>query len=182
MTSKPKVRESVAGDGRRVEKRVTRTTLDDGSIQEVHEELQEVVPMETTKRVTRTFARIPVEEKIEAFQDGSVVETSVKTLSGDGLELHTPSSGFDADFGSSVADCGCPSEAAVVEDDCCQHHGRSFMGKAVAKYGSKKHCHHRSMDEAAMPAEKAGKMEQAMTSMLWIVFAVITGLVVFALI
>ncbi len=179
MTHKSEVRESVAADGRRVQERVTRTTLDDGSLQEVHEHLEEVVPMETKKRITKRFAQVPIEVKTEVFE-GDSVETSIKSLSDSDLELHDCSAhGFDTTFGRSL-DCGCPSPEVALVKDSCHHHGKSFMGKATAKYGKKKHCHHHSME--AIPVERSGIMEQAVASLLWVTFAVVTGLVVFSVI
>ncbi len=169
MTPKSEVRESVAADGRRVQERVTRIELEDGSIQEVCERLEEVVPMETTKRVTKKFAQVPVEIKTEVF-NGGVVETSVKNIPDSELELsdgshHT----FHANFGKE-ANCGCPTEVAA----------KSFMNKAVSKYRTKKHCNHHNME--ALPIEGSNKTEQVVSSLMWIALAVVTGLVVFAMI
>ena len=77
------VKREVVNEGAlRKQETKTVTTLNDGSIEEVHEMLEEVVPMRTKQRVVRKIAMVPTEERTEDYGDDGSVHNNVKTLAG----------------------------------------------------------------------------------------------------
>jgi len=70
----------VAEDGRRIEEKTMSTELPDGSVQEVHEVHEEVIPMRLTKRVSIKKSFVPVEEKVETVAADGTINTNIKSL------------------------------------------------------------------------------------------------------
>lgn len=73
--------------GIRAEERVSRTELSEDSYEQVVEQREEVVPMRTAKKVTQKFKSLPIEEKIEVFEEDGSVQTTIKTISDESLGL-----------------------------------------------------------------------------------------------
>lgn len=81
------VKKFTVDGGIRAEERVSRTDLSEDSYEQVVEQRREVVPMRTAKKVTQKFKSLPVEEKIEVFEEDGSVKTTLKTLSDESLGL-----------------------------------------------------------------------------------------------
>lgn len=81
---------STTPDGRRAEERTSQIVLDDGSVQNVIEHYEEQVPMKVTKKVTQKMISVPVEEKVETYDDDGSVNTVIKSLTDQDLSLEKP--------------------------------------------------------------------------------------------
>lgn len=81
------VKRFTMSDGRRAEEYFAETTLADGSVEQVTETREEAIPMKVSKKVTKKMATVPVEEKIEVFEDDGGVRTTVKIIADETLKL-----------------------------------------------------------------------------------------------
>ena len=123
------------------------TDLDSGEVQEVHEKHRQEVPMRLEERVTRTLARIPIEEKTEMFGPDGSVSTNVKTLperSLDSLDLRQGTSFDERDVSAAIQQLDHKLDRLL---SCKGKHTKCKKSAKVGlDFGKRKKCHAESME------------------------------------
>ena len=163
----------VAEDGRRVKETVAKRDIGDGTRECVHEEFVEVVPMRITKRTSRKLAEVPIEKKVETFGcDGSLVDTQIQAVAASALELgHQP-----ATIESLATEMHAMNEK--LTEVCIRKSKKArkpFLKMAKARYAGQ-------AVEEEIEVRTGSKMELVLTTIGWVVFAVVAGLLTFAVI
>lgn len=133
-------------DGRRVKENVKIEKLEDGTTNEVHEILEEVVPLRVAKRISRKMMSVPVEETVECIgEDGDVttskrsLDTSLLNLDGKVDPLTELANEVRALRNSKIA----PDPQPTMPDNVCHASEKSlddtkFFNKAKAMFGETK--------------------------------------------
>jgi hypothetical protein len=188
----------VLADGRRVQENVQTVILDDGTEEQTYEILEEVVPMRVAKRVQRKLVKVPVEERVECVAEDGGVTTHVRAIDPSLLELDREPESLE----QLARDVRCLHAAVLAEPrravpvtkkSVVRKKRRSFWEKASARYGRGQR---RAADEELVEVPevieeeeevvvvvKHGRMaEFGLTTLAWIAFAVVAGLVTYALI
>jgi len=159
--------------GLRVKERVVKDVLDDGSKQCMHETYEEVVPMRLSKRVIRKVADVPIEEKVEVFGEDGSIDTTVRTLSPDQLDLdHQPTTleSIESELHALRNDM---QGARTCKSKPAKKH--MFMKKAQTRYGG-------APAEQEIQVSTGSKGELLITAISWAVFAIAAGLLTYMVI
>jgi hypothetical protein len=202
----------LTADGRRVQENIQTTTLEDGSEEHTHEILEEVVPMRVAKRVQRKIQPIPVEERIECIAEDGSVTTEVHAIDKNLLDLHREPLTLEQvasdvrnlrhivdDAIMEVEETEEPLEPVRAAAPKKARQGEwTFWKRAQARYGGKRRRavadefvdesvnDHDVVPEAVEEEEVEVKQnkfaEFSLTTLAWIAFAVVAGLVTYALI
>ena len=172
------VRTTVLPDGRRARENVTSIANEDGSTEYVHEILEEVVPMRVTERICVKTKEIPVEERRERIgPDGAVVTTEVRSLDTKLLTCaNAPKVITLDDIVNEIKNLRNQRGSCTKES--------TFMDKATSLWGSKKKAAVESIPtNTPVPAQSEGSSfgEFGVTTIMWVVFAIVAGLVTYSL-
>jgi len=165
----------VLKDGRRIQEKIIRTELEDGSSEEVVELFEEVVPMKVTKRVTTKMVSVPVEQKTECIDDDGNVTTSVKTADSDAMNL-----GHEKESIETLAD-----EIQALRLAMSPAKKGFFWNKAAKMYsGKSKKCCKAAMvvEEEDVDVQTGSGMEVTLTLVAWTICAVLAGLLTYHLV
>jgi hypothetical protein len=165
----------VGEDGRRIKETVAKRDLGDGTRECVHEEFVEVVPMRLKTRTSRKLAEVPIEKKVETFScDGTSVDVQVEAVDAAALELgHQPPT-----IEALAADVHALREKMDHKVCKCKDKARKpFLGMAKARYAG-----HAAPVEEEIEVRTGSKMEVVLTTIGWAAFAVVAGLLTYAVI
>jgi len=193
----------VTADGRRVQENVQTVTLEDGSEEHTHEILEEVVPMRIAKRVHRRIQPVPIEERVECIAEDGSVTTEVHAIDPSLLDLRREPVTLEQ-VASDVRNLRHIVDDAVMEPEepvraaaplrKARRGGWSFWRRAESRYGDKRRravgdefvdepdVVPEVVEEEEIEVKQSKFAEFGLTTLAWIAFAVVAGLVTYALI
>ena len=171
----------VEGNLRKQENK-TVTKFQDGSIEEVHETLEEVVPMRTTQRVVRKIAMVPTEERVETFGPDGSVQTNVKTLNGP-VEVTSNNTSLK-DVVDQLKDLGEKLDGLTAAPVVAQSVAKTpFLAMAKNKYADIVTSVDMPNTAAVDPVVvSASKTEKVVAVVLWVVFVAVASYLAYRLI
>lgn len=165
----------VMDNGCRVEERVSVVENADGTVDEVREIHEEVVPMRLSQRVTRTLKCVPIAEKMECIAADGSIETHVTNLSEKDLELGKVKNESNLE---TIA-----SELASVKQMLAASPSskkRSFLSLANDKYGAS--TNGVVLEEEEVEIQQSSWVSTTLGVMAYVVLAVVAGLLTYSLI
>lgn len=168
-------------NGCRIKEAVSVTDNDDGTIEEVREIHEEVVPMRLKTRIIRKLQCVPIEEKMECIGEDGSTETTVRVLDLDLLRLDREPTTLER-----VASDVQALKASSTRVAAASGSRRSFWGRAEHRYGSKAKSvvdesgNQVLIEEEVVVMSSKGWGEWGLTTLAWVTLAVVAALITYS--